>query len=141
MKRLLLALALTCPFALVSCSHATTATPAPTNSPQAQVLNLDKTLADANNAAVKTAIALRNQGKMSPATTRAIEDVAVSIVGLHNAIADELTSGDSWTIQKQKIILLLAGFGLQKVTSDPALQSAFFQVLDLIGQIKMQVSQ
>lgn len=137
MKRLLLTLALTCPFALVSCGHATVQT----NSPQTQTLNFVRTLKDANSAAVHTAVLLRDQGKLDAATVNKIEDVALTIVTLQNNLADELASGDTWTLQKQKIISSITGFGFSKITSDPTLQSAYAQVLSLIQQIKSQVSQ
>lgn len=142
MKRLILALALS--LALVSCGGSNptiVGTPAPPNSAQAQVKNFITTLKDSNAAAVHVAVALRDQGKLDAATVNTIEDVALAIISLQNNLADEIGSGDSWTLQKQKIASSITEFGLSRITSDPALQSAFAQVLSLIQQVKSQVSQ
>lgn len=131
------------PLALSSCggsNPATVGTPAPPNSAQSQVKNIIATLKDANSAAVHVAVALRDQGKIDAATVNTIEDVALTIIALQNDLADVLASGDSWTTQKVKISSRLGQFALARVTSDPALQSAFSQVVDLIQQIKTQVT-
>ena len=142
MKRLVLALALS--LALVSCGGSnpvTVGTPAPPNSAQTQVKNFVTTLKDANTAAVHVSVALRDQGKLDASTVDTIEDVALAIIALQNNLADELGSGDTWTLQKQKIASSITEFGLSRITSDPALQSAFAQVLSLIQEVKTQVSQ
>lgn len=142
MKRLILALALS--FALVSCGGSnptTVGTPAPPNSPQTQVLNVTKTLADAINTAVKSTIILRDQGLVSQADAVTVESWAASAATVDDQIATELGSSDSWTIQKQKILLSLVGFKLPLVTSNPVLQSALQQALMLAQQIQSAVSQ
>jgi|SRR6185312_9198850 len=141
-RKLLLAFALLLPVTLISCgasNPASTTTPAPPNSPQTQALNITKTLADSINAAVKTAIAMRDQGKISPAVATQVENWAASAAILDDQIATELGSSDSWTIQKQKLLPSLAGFKLPQVTSDPTLQSALAQVQVLIQQLLTQV--
>lgn len=139
----LLALSLLLPVALVSCGGSnpvTVGTPAPPNSAQAQVANFVTTLKDANSAAVHTAVALRDQGKLDAATVNKIEDMALLVIALQNKLADELGSGDSWTTQKIKLSSILGQFALARVTSDPGLSSAFAQVVALIQQITTQVN-
>lgn len=146
MKQILKTPALACVLMLVLFACAKTPVsnnPAPPNSPQALVLNADKTLADANNAAVKLVIALRDQGKVSQATTSVIESWCASVAMLDDSIATELGSADTWAAQKQKILLLLAGFALPPVIGnlDPTLQSDLAVIGSLLTQIQGQVNQ
>ena len=60
--------------------------------------------------AVKLAIALRNAGTLTQANTAVIETWCKSVQVLDDAIATELGSADAWATQKQKILLLVAGF-------------------------------
>ncbi len=140
MKRLLLIAFLS---GMLGCAPATVSGPAPPNSAQTQVANIDKALADANNAAVKLAIALRDQGKVSAATTATIENWSARVAQLDDQIASELGGADPWTTQKQKIGLLLAGFALPNIAGslDPTLQADLVAVGNLLSQIQGQVSQ
>lgn len=142
MRKLLLALVLALPVSLVSCGpRATPTTPVAPNSPQTQVINITKTLADAINGAVKTALTLQDQGVISLADTQTVMMWSKFAAGVDDQIATELGSGDTWTVQKQKIVASLVGFKLPPVTSNQALQSALQSVLALIQQIQGQVAQ
>jgi len=142
-RKLILLFALILPITLTSCGGSnpvTVGTPAPVNSPQTQVLNVTKTLADSINAAVKTAIALQGQGTISVADTQTVVTWAKASAILDDQIATELGSADAWTLQKKKIVASLAGFKLPQVTSNPTLQLALQQVLVLVQQIQLQVT-
>ena len=131
---------------LASCGGSATApsTPAPpvVNSPQTQVANIDKTLADAINASVKTAIALRDQVTVSQANVTVIESWATSAATLDDQIATELGSADPWATQKTKILLLLPGLHVPATGGVSAtLQVSLAAVETLIAQIQAQVIQ
>jgi len=135
MKRVLIACLL-----LSSCGNPTVQTPAPPNSPQTQVLNIDKTLADSINAAVKTAISLRNQGQVSAADVNTIENWAKAAAILDDQIATELGSADPWTVQKQKILLLLPGFQIPITgTINQTLAASLAAVTTTVNLIRAQV--
>ena len=121
---------------LWGCPAATT-TPAPPNSPQTQAVNVTKLLADSINAAVKTAIAERNAGKVSQADTTTIENWAKSAAVLDDTIATELGSADPWTTQKAKILVMLPGFKIPGTsTTDTTLQAALAAVSTLLTQLQ-----
>jgi hypothetical protein len=128
---------------LVACKPATAVVPPGPNSPQTQVANIDKTLADAVNAAVKTTIALRDQGKVSQANTVVIENWCKAVATADDAIATELGSTDTWAVQKQKILLMVVNQAVPLATAnlDPSLAAALNGVANLISQIQQQVSQ
>lgn len=113
--------------------------PLPPNSPQTQVLNVTKTLHDAVDAAVRTAISLRDNKTISPADARNVENWSLSVLDLNDKMLNELGSNDSWQVQKQKLLLSLAGFKLPAVTSNQVLQSALNSVQAIIQQIQGQV--
>jgi len=140
-KRVALALLLSLPVAFVGCGNPTTATtPAPPNSPQTQALNITKTIADSINAAVKTAISLRDSGKLSQANTTAIENWAKSAAVLDDTIATELGSADPWTLQKQKILVMIPAFNIPgSSTMDATIQASLKAVSTLIMQLQAQV--
>lgn len=129
--------------ALVGCGTPTANTPPPVqNSPQTQTLNIDKTLADAINGAVKASITLRNQGKMSAANVTLIENWAKSAVILDDQIAAELGSADTWAVQKTKILAMLPQFKVPTVSGlDPTIQADLAAITTIISQIQSQVSQ
>jgi hypothetical protein len=142
MKQLFLALILVSTISCTSTVPATVATPAPPNSPQTQVLNIDKTLADAISTVVKTAITLRDSGKLSQANTTIIENWAKSAAAVDDAIATELGSSDLWPVQKQKIFLLLTTVKVPgSSTLDISIQTALSAVSSLITQLQTQVTQ
>lgn len=137
MKRLILALGLV----LYGCGTPTASTPAPPNSAQTQVLNIDKTLADAINAAVKLSITLRDQGKLSQANNLIIQNWAKSAVKLDDDIATELGSADPWSVQKTKILAMLPGLKVPAVSGlDATMQANLAAVTTIIAQIQAQVS-
>ncbi len=139
MKRAVLAVSLL----LASCGGNATApsAPAPPNSAQTQTLNITKTLADAINAAVKTAISLRNQGQISAADTVLIENWAKSAAILDDQIATELgNTADPWTVQKAKILLLLPGFQIPLTsTTNQTLAASLAAVSTTVQLIRAQV--
>lgn len=136
MKRLCLALCLS--FALAGCGNPPTATtPAPPNSAQTQLLNVTKTLADAINASVRTAISLRNSNQISAADTLAVENWAKAAATLDDQIAAEIGSADPWAVQKQKILLLLPGFQLPITgTTNATLQASLVAVSQTVALIR-----
>ena len=141
MKRLLLALALACPFALVSCSKATTTTPVPPNSPQTTVAQLNNAVADVDQAAVRTVIGLRDSGKLSQANTDTIENWLGFVATTNKAIGVILAKPEAWTAQKVEILTLLATVTAPTIatTIDPGAQAVVTQIVTLLNQIKTQV--
>ncbi len=138
---ILLALAVS-PIGLVGCRHPTTQTLGQPNSPQTQVLNVTRLLSGAINAAVKTGIVLRDQGKFSQADNLILQNWAKSAVVLDDKIAVELASKDSWTAQRSTILALLLGFKIPAMSGvDPTLQASLALVMQLVSQIQSQVSQ
>lgn len=122
-----------------SCMKSVSAAP---NSPQAQVLAIDKTLADAINVTVKTAISLRDQGKLSQANNLIIQNWAASAVKLDDAIATELGSADPWNVQKAKILAMLPALKVPAVSGlDPGVVATLSAVTAIVAQIQGQVSQ
>jgi len=143
MKTISLALLLSLSVAFVGCGNPTTATtPAPPNSPQTQVINISKTLADAISGAVNASIALRDQGKITPDTNLLIRNWAKSAITLNESIATELGSADTWSVQKAKIYLTLTGFKTPTVSGlDPTIQADFAAIMAIVQQIQTAVSQ
>lgn len=146
-RKLLLALTLLLPVAFTSCGASnpvSTTTPAPVNSPQTQLHNVNKALADGISAAVNTAITLRNQGKISPVTARQIEDWSVSGSIISDKVEMEITSADTWPVQKQKILVILTGFHVPTIGTgaiDGTLQAALSAIGTLLQQLQGQVNQ
>lgn len=142
-RKLLLAFALVVPVTLISCGNpATVTTPAPPNSAQVQLHNINKTFADSINASVHIAITLRDQGKLSPAITKQIEDWSVPSSIVSDKIETEIASADTWTVQKQKIVVLLTGFQLPNTGPvDATIQAALSAVQTLLVQLRAQVNQ
>lgn len=128
---------------LCGCGTPTVVTPAPVqNSPQTQSHNINKTFADSINAAVKTAIDMRNQGKLSPAITKQIEDWAVSASLVSDKVEMELASSDMWVVQKQKIIIILTGFQIPNPGPiDSTVQVGLAAVATVLTQLQAQVAQ
>ncbi len=121
---------------------ANTTTPA-TPSPQVTVLQADKTLADAANAAVKTAISLRNQGVISNADARTIENYCAVAAKLSDGIATIMQSSTDWPTQRAQVLLLLQNPALPllpSALSTPA-ATAIQSVVTLVTQIVSQVTQ
>jgi len=127
---------------LTGCPQSTSTTPAPPNSPQTQALNLTRALSDAVNAAVRTGITLRDQGKFSQADNLTLQTWAKSAIALDDQIASALGTGESWTVQRGKVLALLVGFQPPSLGAniDASLQAALTLVNQLIGQIRGQVT-
>lgn len=142
MRKLVLALVLSLgAVATTSCGTATATTPVPVqNSPQTQVHNINKTFADSVNAAVKTAIAMRDQGKLSQAVTQQIEDWSVAASLVSDKVEMELTSSDTWAVQKQKILLALTGLQIPNPGNvESTVQVALTTVGTVLVQFQMEV--
>lgn len=142
-RRLLLALALCLPVALVSCAKPTTSTPAPVNSIQTTVAQLNNTVADADQAAVKTVIALRDAGKLSQANTLTIENWLALVATTNKSIGLILVKPEPWAAQKSEILTLLATTTAPTIaaTIDPAASTVIAQIQTLIAQLRAQVTQ
>lgn len=132
--------AISIPALETGCGNPTATTPSPVNSPQTQLVNIDKTLADTINGAVKATIALRNQGKMSAVNTTLVENWAKSAAILDDAIATELGSTDTWAVQKTKILAILPKFAIPTMSGiDPSIQADFAAIAAIVQQIQGQV--
>src|SRR5471032_2400381 len=82
------------------------AAPLPVSS-QITILQADKALADAVNAAVHGVIALRDQGKVSQADTTEIENYCLPAAKFSDALDTIITTstanGDTWAVERGKI--------------------------------------
>lgn len=138
-RNLLVVMIMAC--TLAAC-HASAPVPGAPNSPQVQTHNINKTFADSINAAVKVCISLRDQGKLSPAITKQVEDWAVAASVVSDKIEMEVTSTDPWPVQKQKILVILTGFKIPNpgpVEND--VQAALVAVQITLDQLRMEVAQ
>jgi len=126
---------------LVGCGGTPTAnTPGPPNSAQTQAHNVNKTLADSINTVVKTSIAMRDQGKLTPATAKQIEDWAVSASLVSDKVEMEIASGDSWAVAKPKILALLLTIQIPNPGPvESTVQIALTAVATVLNQLKAQV--
>lgn len=142
MKRLLIAVALCLPIALVSCAKATTSTPTPPNSPQTTVAQINNTVADADQAGVKTVIALRDAGKLSQANTATIETYLALVATTNKSIGLILAKPEPWTAQRAEILTLLATVTAPTIATaiDPGASAVIAQIQTLIAQIRAQVA-
>lgn len=142
-KRLFVPLALCFVLLASSCGNPTTSTPAPPNSAQTTVAQLNNTVADADLAAVKTVIALRDAGKLSQANTLTIENWLALVATTNKSIGLILVKPEPWTAQKAEILTLLATTTAPTIatTIDPAASTVIAQIQTLIAQIRTQVTQ
>lgn len=140
MKRLLLASALL----LASCGGSATApsTPAPPNSPQTTVALTVNTIADTDQASVKSIIFLRDSGKISQATTATIEKWLALVATTDKQIAAILAKPETWDAQKKEIYVLLATVTAPAIAAgvDPGASAAIAQVQTLINELKVLVA-
>jgi len=149
MKRLTLALLLSLPVAFFGCAAQNPSLACPAgqtctttiNSPQTTVAQTVKTVADADQAAVKTVIALRDQGKLSQANTTTIENWLALVANTDKSIAAILAKPETWASQKVEIYALLATVTAPTIatTVDPGAQAVITQIVTLLNQIKAQV--
>lgn len=105
--------------------------------PEIQVLKYQRVLSAVNNAAITTTIQLRDAGKLDNVTAQKINSLALEVANVDKAIAVIMGDGSSWAAQRIQVASLLAQLGLSKLTSDPTIQSAFAQVLDLLHKIEV----
>lgn len=131
---------------MVSCAGTNTSggvapPPSPQQAFQQPVLNSAKLLADAANGAVKSAIALRDQGKITNAAAAYVENYSVVAANLSDAIVNELQSSDSLLTQKLKIIALVQGAAFPAVpgTVPADIVSIVQNMTTLVLRIRMQV--
>ena len=138
MKRLILAVSLV---ALWGCPASTTTTPAPPNSPQSTIALTVNTIADTDQAAVRTVIGLRDQAKISPADTTVIENWLALAATTDKQIGLILAKPETWAQQKVEIYTLLATVTAPTIatTIDPGAQAAVAQIVTLLNTIKTQV--
>lgn len=127
-------------FSLTSCASGVPVVPVAPNSPQTEVLHINATFSEAIRLAVTTAISLRDQKTISVDDTKAVEKWSLEVLNMKDSIDTELGSGDTWIIQKQKILLSLAGFKSPAVTSNPILQATLSSVLLIVQQIQNRVN-
>jgi hypothetical protein len=128
---------------LVSCSTPQKViTPTPPNSPQTTVAQLNNTVADADQAAAKTVIALRDAGKLSAANTIAIENWLGFVASTNKSIGLILVKPEPWSTQKTEILTLLATVTAPAIatTIDPGAQAVVTQIMTLVAQLRAQVA-
>ena len=137
MTRVLLA----CALLLASCAAPTTPAPPGTNSPQTTVALTVNTIADADQTAVKTVIALRDQGKLSQANTSAIETWLALVATIDKSVSLILAKPEPWDQQKKEILTLLATVTAPAIagTIDPGAQAVIAQIQTLLAQLKTLV--
>ena len=126
-------------------SKTTTAAAPPAVLTVAQIVNLTSS-ADAT--LVNTVIAARNSGVMSAADTTTIENwVNLVAIPATSGIAKELASTDVWSVQKAKILTLLAtvtapaALSQTAAAKNPAVAAAFSAAITLFSEISQAVSQ
>lgn len=126
---------------LVSCAPKAS-TPPSLNSAQTQTAQLNNTVADADLAAVKTVIALRDAGKLSQANTTLIENWLALVATASKSIGLILVKPEPWTAQRAEILTLLATTTAPAVanTIDPAASTVIAQIQTLIAQVRAQVT-
>jgi hypothetical protein len=135
--------ALVAVLALAGCGNPPSAsTPQPVNSPQSTVALTTKTIADTDQAGVKTVIALRDQGKLSQANTTTIENWLGFVATTDKSIGVILAKSEPWAQQKAEILTLLGTVTAPTIatTIDPAAQAVVAQIMTLVNQIKTQVA-
>ena len=128
---------------LAGCAGTNTSSTTPPNSPQTTVALTVKTVADSASAGVTTVINLRDQGKLSQANTTTIENYLGFVASTDKAISGILAKPEPWAQQKAEILTLLATVTAPTLatTIDPGAQAVVAQIVTLLNQIKVQVSQ
>lgn len=128
--------------ALAGCSASNSATPALPSSPQTQVAQIIQAVADADQAAVRTVIALRDQGKVSQADTNTLETWMAFVANTDKSIGLILAKNETWAQQKIEIYVLLGTVTAPGIAStlDPGAQALITQILTLLAQLKVQVT-
>lgn len=141
MKLKLIAIAIA--FALLaSCGATKPVTPAPPNSAQTTVAQLNNTVADADQAGAKTVIALRDAGKLSQANALTIENWLALVATTNKSIGLILVKPEPWTAQRAEILTLLATVTAPTIATaiDPGASAVIVQIQTLIAQIRAQVT-
>jgi hypothetical protein len=98
-------------------------------------------LAQAVDGAVTSAIAARDQGKVSQADVDTIEAFAAAIANTGKGVDAELRSSDAWALQKTKILQAVtnASLGTLKGRISPGSQLFISSLVLLVNQISSAV--
>ena len=123
---------------LVGCAVKNPATVAPI-SPQQSVMMADHLLAVAANTALKTAIALRDDGKLDPADAAVVRTYAVAAAALADQIATIDSSGEPWPVIRQRVLAAIQAAVFPLLTSGST--DLIIPVAGVMQQMKMAVSQ
>ena len=108
--------------------------PAP---PQVTVALVNKTLADADNTAVKAVIQLRAQGKVTVDEQTAILGYCKAAALFSNQVTTIITSADPWATQRANLIAAGLAASLPPVSSvSPTAAAVIAQVGVVFGQLK-----
>lgn len=125
--------------ALASCAGTAPNTAAPTapTPPQVSVAQAVNALAQAVDGTVTTAIAARDQGKVSQSDLNAIENVCKAIALWGKAANAELRSADDWPTQKARIAqsAAVSGIAALKGQISPTAQALITTLLIVANQI------
>ena len=105
--------------------------------PQVTVALLNKSLADADNTAVKAVIQLRAQGKVSADEQAAILGYCKVAALFSNQVTTIITSADPWATQRANLIAAGVSASLPPVASvSPTAAAVIAQVGVVFGQLK-----
>jgi hypothetical protein len=113
---------------------------------QANIQNVNKLLADTINSANKEVIALRDQGKVTEADTRVIQNYCVIAAtfseAINTIINSALSNGDAMTVERNKIIALIQQTALPVISNNVSptaaavaatVSAVFTQLKGLVG--------
>lgn len=121
--------------AMVGCSHDATVNPPPP--PQLTLMQADKLLADACNAAATTVIQLRDIGKLSQADTVTIERYVLALSKFSDEVATTANNGAPWATQRQQLIEKAANLAPPAVAiKDPTAAALVAQLTTIALQLK-----
>ena len=123
--------------AFVACQKNAASSSPPSTPSNVQMATLSKTLADACATASSTVISLRNNGKITEAETRTVQNYIVLAVNTDKAMNSELVSADDWPTQRSRIIQLWTAAGLSAAKAN--LSTTAGLVLDIIIVVVNQI--
>ena len=109
----------------------------PPTPPQITAASAVNALAQAVDGAVTSAIAARDQGKVTVEDTAAIEAFGKALALSGKQIDAELRSADTWSVQKVAIIKLMADAGLSQLKTriSPGAQALVVSLVVIANQI------
>jgi hypothetical protein len=122
-------------------SNGTGQPPSAPTPPQVTVANAVNALAQAVDGAVTSAIAARDQGKVSQADLDTIEAFAAATANTGKQVDAELRSSDAWAAQKTKILQAVTAGGLTTLKGriSPGSQIFVSSLVVLVNQISSAV--